>query len=118
MRRTPNDDCRFEVNGVTVSCNTDEGSGSGVPPEQGSLPPETLLLLGDRHNEPGPYSFSQCNSVWDSIRNFFTATTPETPSEASFTLIRRPNGRQALGLAQLRRPQPRQWPGHGPGQAS
>lgn len=80
-----NQNCRFEVNGVTVSCNTDEGSGSGVPPEQGSLPPETLLLLGDRHTEPGPYGFSQCNSLWDNVVRFFTGDTPGA-SEASFTL--------------------------------
>ncbi|MFV0318559.1 MAG: hypothetical protein ACK5O2_16555 [Microthrixaceae bacterium] len=75
-----NDDCVYDattdVGTVTVSCFTAPGSGSGVPPEQGALPPETLLLTGDRHNEPGPYSYAQCDSAWDSIVNFFTGDTP------------------------------------------
>lgn len=78
------DACRFETNEVTVTCETPEGSGSGVPPEQGALPPETVLLLGSRHTEPGPYSYSNCASVWDSISNFFTGFTPGE-AEFSFT---------------------------------
>lgn len=77
------DKCRFEVDGVTVTCSTPEGGGSGVPPEKGALPPETVLLLGTRHNEPGPYSYSNCASVWDSVSNFFTGTTNGAP-EYSF----------------------------------
>lgn len=98
-----NDDCKFELTGVSVTCETNPGSGSGVPPEQGSLPPETVLLLGDRHNEPGPYSFSQCQSFWDNFVRFFTNDT-QGSSEPSFALqkARRSSGFLNLGSCQDR----------------
>lgn len=77
--------CVYQVDGITVSCEPVTGSNSGVPNQQGLTPPEALLLLGDRHNEPGPYSYSKCTSVFDSIANFFTGTTPGT-SESSLYL--------------------------------
>lgn len=74
-----NNGCIYQSDGITVTCETPEGSGSGVPPEKGSLPPETMLLLSTRHNEPQPYSFSQCDSTWDSIVRFFTRDTQGGP---------------------------------------
>lgn len=49
---------------VTASCHTEEDSNSGVPEQQGKTPPEALLLLGARHNEPGPYSTNGCSKSW------------------------------------------------------
>lgn len=97
---TTNDDCVFQVSDVTVTCETPEGSGSGVPPEQGAVPPESLLLLGARHNSPGPYSYSRCDSAWDDITRFFTREPPAgAESEYSLTMrkAQRSSGWGSLG---------------------
>jgi hypothetical protein len=60
------DDCMYQVpsseggESVSVTCDTPDDEASGVPADQGQVPPEALLLLGARHNEPGPYSFPHC----------------------------------------------------------
>jgi hypothetical protein len=97
------EECVVHVNDVTVTCQAEAGSGSGVPPEQGALPPESLLLLGSRHNEPGPYSYSQCDSVFDSVSRFFTRET-QGESEYSLTMRKAPrsSGWASLGSCQPR----------------
>ncbi|MFV0315922.1 MAG: hypothetical protein ACK5O2_03035 [Microthrixaceae bacterium] len=76
-----NDDCVYESGTaagetITVSCETEPGSGSGIPPDSGIAPPESVLLLGDRHNEPGPYSYEKCSSLWDSFTGWLTGDSP------------------------------------------
>jgi len=83
-----NEDCRHYSTAadgtiVTVSCFTEAGSDAGIPPDQGILPPEGLLLLGDRHNEPGPYSQVRCRSVIDDIKAFFSGGTNNGMPEAA-----------------------------------
>lgn len=88
---------QVEGDHVTVSCDTQPGSGSGVPAEQGALPPESLLLLGQRHHEPGPYSYSQCASLWDDFVDFFTNDTPGS----SETSLRMEKARRSSGFGFL-----------------
>lgn len=76
-----NDDCVFHSDTaqgetLTVSCETEPGSGAGIPPDPGIAPPESILLLGDRHNEPGPYSYEKCASLWDTITGWLTNDSP------------------------------------------
>lgn len=76
-----NDDCVYHSDApeggiLTVSCETEPGSGAGIPPDPGIAPPESILLLGDRHSEPGPYSYEKCASLWDTITGWFNNDTP------------------------------------------
>jgi len=86
---------------VTASCHTDPTSNSGIPAQQGLVPPEAMLLLGARHNEPGPYSTNGCTNstvsqVIADVMNFVGGV--ETPwkgsSEKSMTVnpVKRRNG--------------------------
>jgi hypothetical protein len=68
---TPNP-CVYHYEGVTVSCAADAGSGSGAPAEVGQVPPEALLMLGDRHNQTGPYNVAKCNGLFDTVGGWFT----------------------------------------------
>jgi hypothetical protein len=56
---------------VTASCEAERGSGSGQPADVGLTPPEGLVLLGTRQNQPGPYNAPPCTGWWDNIQNFF-----------------------------------------------
>jgi hypothetical protein len=94
--------CFYEVptpsGTVSVSCATPaDASGAGVPADQGLVPPESLLLLGARHTEPGPYSYSQCGSLWDSVVGWFTGTNPGT-SESG---LRMEKARRSSGFGVL-----------------
>lgn len=62
---------------VAASCYTSPDSNSGIPAQQGEVPPEALLLLGQRHNEPGPYSTNGCttSTVAAAIQDFATWLT-------------------------------------------
>ena len=75
---------------VTVSCESDSepGSGAGLPEDVGMSPPESILLLGDRHNEPGPYSFEKCDDIWDDLTRWFTGDT-QGSSEKGLTAEKR-----------------------------
>ena len=64
------------VGPLTASCAADPNAQSGIPHDEGLVPTEALLLLGDRQTEPGPYGYSKCASLWDSVANFFTNDTP------------------------------------------
>lgn len=71
---------------VTSSCAAESGSGSGKPADTGMLPPEGLVLLGARQNEPGPYNAPGCSGFGNVIGNFFSsaftgADTAEHPSQ-------------------------------------
>ncbi|MCO5322457.1 MAG: hypothetical protein M9922_13770 [Microthrixaceae bacterium] len=88
-----NDDCVYHSESaqgeiLTVSCETEPGSGAGIPPDPGIAPPESILLLGDRHNEPGPYSYEKCASLWDAITGWLNNDTPGQ-AERSFTAKQR-----------------------------
>lgn len=81
------DDCLYSVadpdggDPVSVSCEAPTGGESGVPADQGLVPPEALLLTGARHNEPGPYSFPTCNGGFegflDTIAGWFKHSAPD-----------------------------------------
>ncbi|MCZ7628328.1 MAG: hypothetical protein M5U19_04370 [Microthrixaceae bacterium] len=88
-----NDDCVYhsetpQGETLTVSCETEPGSGAGIPPDPGIAPPESILLLGDRHNEPGPYSYEKCASLWDDITGWINNDTPGQ-SERGFSAKQR-----------------------------
>ncbi|MCB1271739.1 MAG: Tad domain-containing protein, partial [Microthrixaceae bacterium] len=88
-----NDDCVYHSETpagelLTVSCETEPGSGAGIPPDPGIAPPESILLLGDRHNEPGPYSYEKCESLWDSFTGWLNNDTPGQ-SEKAFSARKR-----------------------------
>lgn len=46
---------------LTVTCQALAGSGSGLPAEVGATPEYSILTLGQRQNEPPPYSGPICN---------------------------------------------------------
>lgn len=86
-------DCVYQVPAqdgatITVSCDAEAGSGSGVPPDQGINPPEGLLLLGDRHNEREPYSRTTCDSVLGAIWEWLSGGATPSP-EYSFNAQKR-----------------------------
>ncbi|MHB1139613.1 MAG: hypothetical protein ACYC2O_11695, partial [Microthrixaceae bacterium] len=68
---TPNP-CVYHYEGVTVSCVADAGSGSGEPAESGQVPPEALLMLGERHAQTGPFNVAKCNGLFDTAGDWFT----------------------------------------------
>ncbi|MCB1256167.1 MAG: hypothetical protein KDB26_03630 [Microthrixaceae bacterium] len=65
--------CRYTDGEVTVSCAAEAGSGSGRPADVGLTPPEALLMLGSRHNEPGPNNIAKCSGILDLVGNWFTS---------------------------------------------
>lgn len=82
--------CRYytpsDVGTVTVSCAADAGSGSGAPADVGLVPPESLLLLGTRQNQPGVYNAPNCGGWWDGIVDFFSVgINPQTTGPAEYS---------------------------------
>lgn len=82
------DDCVFkvttDVGPVTVTCAAEAGSQSGAPTDLGLLPPEALVLTGNRtvsgstnpsdsadNGEPGPFNAPMCKGWWDVVADFF-----------------------------------------------
>lgn len=95
-------DCMYQVSDpaggdpVSVSCQAPAGSDSGVPAEQGQVPPEALLLTGARHNEPGPYSFPTCSGGLDGFLNMIAGWFKKgTPDYAERSLKVAPANRAA-----------------------
>lgn len=64
-------DCIYTYGDLTVSCAADAGSGSGQPNDVGQVPPEALLMLGARHNEPKPGNVAACSGIFDAIGDWF-----------------------------------------------
>lgn len=78
------------VGDVTVSCEPpDDASNSGVPPHQGIDPPEALLLLGARHNEPGPYSAAGCERLGQRIGDWWAGYGGSSSENAENSLTMR-----------------------------
>lgn len=73
---------------ITVSCESEPGSGGGIPGDVGLNPPEAIFLSGDRHNEPGTYNYSKCFSVWDELYRFFTGDTAGRSEQSFYTKLR------------------------------
>lgn len=85
-----NEDCVYHSTAttgevITVSCESEPGSGGGIPGDVGLNPPEAIFLTGDRHNEPGPYSYAKCVSYWSDLVDFFTGETPGTSESGLYT---------------------------------
>ncbi|MEZ5243124.1 MAG: hypothetical protein R2696_15465 [Microthrixaceae bacterium] len=85
-----NEDCVYHSTAttgevITVSCESEPGSGGGIPGDVGLNPPEAIFLTGDRHNEPGPYSYAKCDSWRDEIANFFKGDTPGVSEKGLYT---------------------------------
>lgn len=66
------------VGPVAVTCQADAGSKSGVPDEQGKVPDNAILALGQRHNEVGPFNGTQCET------GLFGASNPEAEPSLFF----------------------------------
>ena len=60
-----------DVGTVTVSCAATADTDSGAPAEGGLIPPEALLLLGDRYDQPGPQNAPACKGWWDTVSGWF-----------------------------------------------
>lgn len=68
----PSDDpCVVNYEGLKVSCQAPSGEGSGAPADVGQVPPEALVMLGERQRQPGPHPIAVCNGVWDKVEGFF-----------------------------------------------
>ena len=52
---------------LTVTCEGEADGEYGKPKEPGLVPPEALLMLGTRHNEPGPYNTGKCTGAFDTL---------------------------------------------------
>ncbi|MCO5322456.1 MAG: hypothetical protein M9922_13765 [Microthrixaceae bacterium] len=84
-------DCAYRVPSdgtspdITVTCNAEEGSGSGAPNETGKSPDQALLLLGTRYGEV-PYNSPCVGSTTDrttiSGREFGLLFDPISPNAA------------------------------------
>jgi hypothetical protein len=57
---------------VKVSCTADEGGNSGKPADVGLVPPEAMVLTGNRTKEPGPFNARQCQGWWDTVTGWFS----------------------------------------------
>lgn len=67
-----------EAETITASCEAEAGSGSGQPADTGLAPPEGIVLLGTRQNQPGPFLAPPCTgwleNIVDQIQNLVTYT--------------------------------------------
>jgi type II secretory pathway pseudopilin PulG len=87
-----------DLGNLTVDCAAKPGGGSGKPAEPGLVPPEALLLLGTRQNQPGPYNVPDCKGWWETTTGWFkSGVDPDAtgPYEASGRFERR----RGLGFA-------------------